>query len=93
MRTTTAIILFLAVLAAIFSLVGGESFKQLGNVTQSLELQRAKNSELRSKVDGLKRDIYGLKRDPRALEKAARNELGVANDDELVVIFKERPGR
>lgn len=88
--STTTWILLCAVVAALLSLFGGDGYKQLSNVKRSLDLQRVKNVELRTKVEGLKEDVYGLKRDPRMLEKAARNELAVAAEDEVIVIFKER---
>jgi cell division protein FtsB len=34
--------------------------------------------------------VNGLQEDPRTVEKAARSELGMARQDEMVVIFEKK---
>ncbi|MBN8548582.1 MAG: septum formation initiator family protein [Deltaproteobacteria bacterium] len=81
------IILFCALVAALFSLFGDDSYGRMQSLEKSLAAQQQKNSELNAHVSTLKRDVYGLQHDNRVLEKAARNELGMARPDEMIFIF------
>ena len=88
MRITAPLILTLCALAtAILSLVGDDSYGKLLGVRGSIEHQKKTNAKLDESVTSLKRQIYGLQNEDRALEKAARNELGMARPDEDIVIF------
>ena len=86
---TTLIILGLAVVTALVSLLGDESYGNLVALRESLTRQAAKNEELGERVEDLRREIHGLQKDDRALEKAARNELGMARSDEIVFVFED----
>ena len=81
------IILFCALIAALFSLFGDDSYGRMQSLEKSLGAQLQKNEELHAHVSELKRDVYGLQHDDRILEKAARNELGMARPDEMIFIF------
>lgn len=81
------IILFCALIAALFSLFGDDSYGRMRSLEKSLVAQQEKNGELHAHVSDLKREVYGLQHDDRILEKAARNELGMARPDEMVFIF------
>lgn len=81
------ILLFCALVAALFSLFGDDSYGRMQSLERSLSAQQQKNEELRTHVSDLKRDVYGLQHDDRILEKAARNELGMARPDEMIFIF------
>ena len=54
---------------------------------RNLDTQRSRNHELRTHVDDLRAKVNAIGSDDRALEKAARNELGLARENELVFIF------
>ena len=41
------------------------------------------------RIEDLKSQVYNLQNDPRALEKAARNELGMARPNERIFIFEK----
>ena len=86
------LILIAALGASVFTIFGGDSFSNLKALRQSLSLQREKNQKLSSEVKSLEREIHGLKHDDRLLEKAARNELGLARPNELIFIFEGRTG-
>ena len=81
------IILFCALVAVLFSLFGDDSYGRMQSLEKSLSAQQQKNNELHAHVSELKRDVYGLQHDDRILEKAARNELGMARPDETIFIF------
>ncbi|MEM9068587.1 MAG: septum formation initiator family protein [Myxococcota bacterium] len=49
------------------------------------------NDRLRREVQALQRDIDALGRDPAAIERVARDELGMIRNDELVFQFPDAP--
>jgi len=53
------------------------------------ELQhvQSENSKLRREVRSLKEDVEDLRTDPHALERIARDELGMVKDGELIFQF------
>lgn len=80
-------LIVVALTMALISLFGDDSFSRLQDLRQSLKQQRERNYEGRQNVANLKREVFGLQNDDRALEKAARNELGLARHGELIFIF------
>lgn len=82
-------LLFCALGAAALSLVGDGSYSRMQTLKRNLLVQKDKNSELKSQVTNLAEEVYGIQNDARALEKAARNELGLARPGEMVVIFEK----
>lgn len=47
------------------------------------------NDRLRREVDDLRVEVEALRHDPAAIERIARDELGLAREDELVFQFEE----
>lgn len=80
-----------AIITTLISVFGGDNLTRLHALTTSLAQQREKNEELSGYVDSLRREVHGLRSDDRVLEKAARNELGMARPDEMVVLFEDAP--
>ena len=89
-RYVSYVILTCALIIALLALFGDDSFSKLSAMRRGLEFQREKNAELDRDVKGLRREVMGLKSDDRTLEKAARNELGLARPNELVFIFEDQ---
>jgi len=79
-----------AVVTTVLMLVGGSSYPKVSTLEANLETQRRKNADLETHVQSLREKVYGVRHDVRGLEKAARNELGLARPDELVVIFEKQ---
>ncbi|MFN4895215.1 MAG: FtsB family cell division protein [Pseudomonadota bacterium] len=91
MRSTATLFILLGVLAlAAFSFLSDDAFGKLSNLNRTLEQQQRTNSKLSGTVQALKREVQGLQSDPRTVEKAARNELGMARPGEMVVIFDKQ---
>ena len=91
MKHYAAILLILSALsAALISLVGDDSYSKMRSLEKSVELQREKNLELTETVQEMRGVVRGLRSDPRAIEKAARNELGLARPDEQIFVFEKR---
>ncbi len=74
----------------LLSFYGSDSLSKVNDLRHSLTLQQDTNAATAKKVKKLARQISGLQSDKRALEKAARNELGLAADDEFIVVFDKQ---
>lgn len=73
-----------ALLASLPSSQGGDDAATMA-LANELATVRARIVERQAANTRLRRDIAGLKNDPRAIEDAARDELGMVYPDELVV--------
>jgi cell division protein FtsB len=91
MRFSAPLILLLcALVTAVVSFLGDDSFLRLTSMQKGVSQQERTNDKLQEQVNGLKRQVAGLQNDGRAVEKAARNELGMARPDEVIVIFERK---
>ena len=66
-----------------------KSYSKLNLLKKNIDTQVDKNAELRDDVTNLRSQIYNLQNSPRALEKSARNKLGMARPDEDIFIFEK----
>lgn len=85
----TLLLLIGAIITTLISVLGGDNLSRLHALQGSLSAQREKNEELGGYVASLRREVHGLRSDDRVLEKAARNELGMARPDEVIVLFDD----
>lgn len=81
------IILIAAFLACVSSILGEDGYSKLIMLRKTLAAQVEDNTQSLNELNTLKRRVKGLRSDPRSLEKAARNELGMARPDEMIFIF------
>lgn len=88
-RFVPAILVFLALVTLGFVFLGENSYERISEVRNAINQQKQRNGDLHERVDDLKREVYGLQNDPRTLEKAARNELGMARPNEQIYIFEK----
>jgi len=88
-QKTPYIVLFFAVIFALFALFGNDSYSELTQLRERLAAQTEYSSGLQKNVNELRRSISGLKRDDRHLETVARDELGLVRDDEIIFIFDD----
>lgn len=86
-RSAPFIVILCALVACVFSIFGEDGYRKLIMLRKTLSAQVANNTESLSELNSLKRKVRGLRSEPRMLEKAARNELGMARSDEMVFIF------
>ena len=86
------LMLFAALVVSALSIFGDHSYDQLRSLRKSLNEQRGMNANLDATVRGLRREVRGLRSDPAAIERAARDELGMARPDERIYIFERRGG-
>lgn len=91
MRFSASLLLLAgAIITAVISFIADDGFTRLTSLQRSLDQQRHTNMRAEENVISLKRRVAGLQSDPRAIEKAARSELGMARPDEMVVIFENK---
>ena len=81
---------FLGCSILFLSLYGSDSLSKVNDLKHSLALQQDTNAATAKKVKKLAKQISGLQSDKRALEKAARNELGLAAEDEFIIVFDKQ---
>ncbi|MCB0317786.1 MAG: septum formation initiator family protein [Bdellovibrionales bacterium] len=83
--------LILILFAVLFghTLFSDKSYAKLNSLDKSLAYQQEKNIKLNEEVLELKKRLVGLSLNDRVLEKTARNELGMAREDELIFIFEK----
>lgn len=88
----------LASLCALIALLVGSLFGDRGILHLLAQRDRAERlqreiAELRAEKNRLAAEIEGLRRDPRAIEKLAREQLGLARSGEVVFLIREEPRR
>lgn len=83
-------ILLIAFLVVGLSCFGSEGLVRLRALQASVQSQRQSNEELQKRVETLRKTVYALREDERELEKAARNELGLARPNEEILIFERK---
>ena len=84
---TPLLVTLLAVFVGLFCIFGDNSYGKLQSLRESLRIQNSKNTELGGVVGDLRREVRSLQTDPRAIEKAARDELGMARPNEMIFFF------
>lgn len=71
------------------SILGAGGLPSLEAARASLQSQEEKNEELREQVNALRSFASEISTNNRTLEKAARNELGMARPNEKIFIFED----
>lgn len=88
-KWTPWVLLGSAILVTVFALFGDNSYAKLRMLRKTLAAQEGKNHELTVQVHDLNREVADLQAGGRALEKAVRNELGMARPNEEIFIFEK----
>jgi cell division protein FtsB len=83
-----AFLISLLVIVAI-SILGKGGYPHLQSLRHSLDRQNSRNDDRQLHIKDLKAEVYSLERDDRALEKAARENLGMARPNEEVYFFED----
>ena len=90
-RFVPMLVLGLGLAVVLYSLLGDESYPKLRQLRSTLQSQKQTNAVLREKVLKLRHEVHGLEGSNRILEKAARNELGMARPGEQIFLFEKKP--
>lgn len=96
MRTTLlerglpALVLVVAVVVAPVMIFSSEGLPRLRSLEKELSMVQHENDEMRRQIEFLRRDVQHMKDDPTAVERIARDELGLVRKNEVVFQFAER---
>ena len=74
------------------SLFGDRGMLQLVTQRHKAEVLQRQLEELRAENASLAADISALKADPRAIERLAREQLGLARPGEIVFVIRDDAG-
>jgi cell division protein FtsB len=86
-RLLPALILVLAVIGAPLLMFSTQGLPKLRSLEQELAQVRRESEEERRQIAFLRQTVRRLKDDPAALERIARDELGLVRKDEVVFLL------
>jgi cell division protein FtsB len=84
-------ILALAAVGAPFMMLRPEGLPRLRSLSNELGQVTSENADLRRQIHQLRSKVEHLRQDPAAVERIARDELGLVRPSELVFQFSRRP--
>jgi cell division protein FtsB len=87
-RTLPAAVLALSLVSVPVLLLQPEGLPRLRALQQELAQARAENADLQREVEHLRVEVRQLRDDPAAVERIARDELGLVRKDEVVFQFR-----
>jgi cell division protein FtsB len=82
-------ILLVAIVTVPAKILDYRGLPRLRALETQLERVRAQNEQIEREVHALHRQVDALRTDPMALERVARDELGMLREGELVFQFPE----
>jgi cell division protein FtsB len=90
-KAATLASIILVVALVVGSLFGDRGFLQLMRQQQRAETLARELEELRVENRRLASEIVALRSDPRAIERLAREELGLSRPGETVFLIRDEP--
>ena len=82
-------LLLFAIVFVPLRILEAEGLPRYRALSKELTQTRQRNERLRRQVAELELSVTKLRHDPEALERLARDELGMLRDDEIVFQFQE----
>lgn len=76
-----------SIIAAPVLILGDEGLPRYRRLSYELDDARRANRKLRREIGELREEIQALRTEPEALERIARDELGMIKPDELLFQF------
>jgi cell division protein FtsB len=84
-------ILGLAAIGSPLMIMAPEGLPRLRSLSKELSEVQGENTNLRRQIGQLKGEVLHLREDPAAVERIARDELGLIRTSEVVFQFPRRP--
>jgi cell division protein FtsB len=84
-------ILGLAAIGSPLMMMAPEGLPRLRSLSKELSEVEGENANLRRQIGQLKGEVLHLREDPAAVERIARDELGLIRTSEVVFQFPRRP--
>jgi cell division protein FtsB len=91
-RTLPALILVVAVIGAPMMILSAEGLPRLRALEKELAQVHRENGEQRRQIEFLRKTVQNLKDNPDAVERIARDELGLVRKNEVVFQFSTAKG-
>lgn len=82
-------LLVMAIVAVPLHILDQAGLPRYRALASELREVESENERIRREVRDLRREVRALETDPAAVERIARDELGMIRDDELVFQFPE----
>ncbi|MER2560370.1 MAG: septum formation initiator family protein [Myxococcaceae bacterium] len=82
---------FIALLLAAASAMAEGGFRRYVRLSQDVKSLKERNQRLSDDNARMRREVEALRDDPRALERAAREELGLVKPGEIVFSLEGAP--
>ncbi len=83
-------VLMLALIGAPLMIFSREGLPRLRGLERELDAVEAENRELGREIEELRGYVSRLRDDPAAVERIARDDLGLVRQSEIVFQFKKR---
>src|SRR2546421_610491 len=90
-RLLPIMLLVIAVVGAPALMLAPEGLPRLRSLSKELAIVQRQNAELRREIRQLRAAVDDLRKNPRAVERIARDELGLVRPNELVFQFSRQP--
>ncbi len=90
-RGLPVLILVVAAIGAPALMLSQEGLPRLRTLKAEMAQVEAENAELTENIRQLRIEVEKLKRDPKAVERIARDELGLVRNTEVVFQFPPQP--
>ncbi|HEX9295929.1 MAG TPA: septum formation initiator family protein [Polyangiaceae bacterium] len=84
-------ILGVAAIGAPVMILAPQGIPRLRSLSRELAQVEAENADLRQQIQHLRGKVQHLRDDPAAVERIARDELGLVRTSEVVFQFPRRP--
>ena len=82
-------LLLVAIVSVPVRILAADGLPRYRALLAKREEVRRENERLRREVRALRREVTALRTDPRAVERIARDELGMVREGELIFQFPE----
>lgn len=89
-KLTSVTLLFASVVLLFFAVTGNHGLLHLDRLNNELSLSKQNNLELESDIAELNNEIYAIENSPDKLEQIAREDLGLARNDEIIYVVREK---
>ncbi len=85
-------LLVFAVVAVPLRILSEEGLPRYRKLSAQLARTQQENIKLKKDIERLSRDVHALRSDPRAVERIARDELGLLREGEVLFQFAPSEG-
>lgn len=89
-RVLPIAVLLLALIGAPLMIFSREGLPRLRGLERELDAVEAENRDLQREIEELRGHVGRLRDDPAAVERIARDDLGLVRQSEVVFQFKKR---